>query len=86
MFKNYTMLEELNAVMTGELECDNINLSVYTNYCKKRIESIKPFVEEVEKKNVQTSSILEIKNKFVDNIQQFEKFLVWCKIERGVVY
>jgi len=78
------MMDELKEVMTGKLNCNNDNLQVYINYCNKRIKSMTPFIEEVQRKNITDSSILNIKENFVNKIQQFNKFLDWCKVERNI--
>jgi len=82
---NISMMDELKALMTGELGCDDMNLFVYVNYCNNRINSMKPFVNEIEEKKIQTPSILEIKNIFTNKIQQFEEFLNWCRTERKII-
>jgi hypothetical protein len=78
------MIDELNAIMKGELSCDDMNLSAYINYCKNKIESMMPFIKEVEEKNIVIPYILEVRDIFVKKIYQYQVFLDWCKIERVI--
>lgn len=78
------MTEELNALMTGELGCDDMNLSVYINYCKNKIKAYMPFVIEVKNKNINEKSITKVKDIMLKEVNVCETFLNWCKIERGI--
>jgi hypothetical protein len=68
--------EELRAIMSGKLECDDDMLKNHCDNLNQRITQMEEFIEEAE--NCTEENIIEYVNKFKAKTRFFQDFIIYA--------